>query len=142
MLIQSTANNSGLSSNPPSALQRDAIAAAQAAFSQLPNGDALFRQCLASPSPVRDVVKALEQKQAGQKSKKHSKFLVKFQQYTQWMQNFSTVIDVVVQTNAGIGCPVWGPIKFLLEVIPLDINMDSLSSPIAITIPRRGGGTH
>jgi hypothetical protein len=40
----------------------------------------------------------------------------KFEQYTTWLQNFSGVVDVVAQTQAGIGCPVWAPVKFVLEV--------------------------
>ena len=28
----------------------------------------------------------------------------------------SDAVDVVVQTQAGIGCPLWAPIKFVLKV--------------------------
>lgn len=39
-----------------------------------------------------------------------------FQRYTAWLRNFSSVVDVVVQTEAGVGCPVWAPIKFVLQI--------------------------
>lgn len=123
-----TTSTTSILSSPTSPLQQDAILAARAAFHQLPNGHVLFQQCLASPSPIRDVIDALEKRQAAQKSKKHSRFLTKFQQYTQWLSNFSRVIDVVVQTNAGIGCPIWAPIKFVLEVVPLGSPQALLTS--------------
>jgi hypothetical protein len=28
----------------------------------------------------------------------------------------SDAIDIVVQTQAGVGCPLWAPIKFVLKV--------------------------
>jgi hypothetical protein len=28
----------------------------------------------------------------------------------------SDAVDIVVQTQAGIGCPLWAPIKFVLKV--------------------------
>ena len=48
--------------------------------------------------------------------KKSSAVAQKFEKYTMWLQNFSGVIDVVAQTQAGIGCPVWAPVKFVLQV--------------------------
>ena len=50
------------------------------------------------------------------KKKRFTKLLDGFQKHTLWLQNMGSVVDVVVQTQAGIGCPVWAPIKFVLKV--------------------------
>ncbi len=48
------------------------------------------------------------------------RFLSKLEKYTTWLQNMSAVVDVAVQTQAGFGCPLWAPIKFILKVnVPL-----------------------
>lgn len=67
-----------------------------------------------------EVLNTVEQKRQSQKKKKSTKFLSKLQKYTTWLQNMSAVVDVAVQTQAGVGCPLWAPIKFILKVnIPL-----------------------
>lgn len=58
----------------------------------------------------------VEQKRQSQKKKKSTKFLSKLQKYSTWLQNISAVVDVAVQTQAGFGCPLWAPIKFILKV--------------------------
>jgi len=32
------------------------------------------------------------------------------------LRRFESVIDVVIQTNGGIGSPIWGPLKFAITV--------------------------
>lgn len=52
--------------------------------------------------------------------RKSIKILGKLQQYTTWLQNIERVVDVAVQTQAGIACPLWAPIKLVLKVyVPL-----------------------
>jgi hypothetical protein len=62
------------------------------------------------------MVKALKSKYDSHRRRKRFALAQKFEQYTQWLQNFSGVVDVVVQTQAGIGCPIWAPVKFVLQV--------------------------
>lgn len=69
--------------------------------------------------PVGAIVEALKNDHNSCKRKKTTRFLNQLQRYTQWLQNFSQVVDVVVQTQAGVGCPIWAPIKFVLQVCTL-----------------------
>ena len=63
-----------------------------------------------------EVVESVLQKCQSHRKKKSSRFLQKFQSYTLWLQNMGSVVDVAVQAQAGIGCPVWAPIKLVLKV--------------------------
>ncbi len=85
-----------------------------AVFSQFPQGDHLFQQCLQSPDPVADILQALSRDHESHQSKRTERCLRQFQRLTQWLQDFSGVIDVLVATHAGIGCPIWVPVKFVL----------------------------
>ncbi|KAF2877267.1 hypothetical protein BDV95DRAFT_141985 [Massariosphaeria phaeospora] len=93
---------------------KEAVQNAKNAFSRLPNGDQTFQQCISSPVSIVD---AIEKAQELQKEKKSTKILEGLQKHTAWLQNLSSVVDVVVQTEAGIGCPMWAPLKFLLQVV-------------------------
>lgn len=99
-----------------SALEAQAIKDARSAFSKLPNGDAVFRQCIEQEETLLQVLEKVSQKRHLYEKKKSTKLLKGFQKYTLWLQNMGSVIDVVVQTQAGIGCPVWAPVKFVLKV--------------------------
>ncbi len=99
-----------------SALQRRAVENARLAFSRLPGGDATFRWCVGHPNTVADVVKEVTQRYQFYKEKRSTRLLERFQQHTLWLQNISGVVDIAVQTQAGIGCPLWAPIKFVLIV--------------------------
>ena len=96
-------------------LRVTAAQSCQLAFSRFPQGDALFQQCLNSADPVADIVQSLSRQSLSHRNKKSERLLHHFQRYTQWLQNFSGVVDVLVQTQAGIGCPVWAPLKFVLQ---------------------------
>ena len=63
-----------------------------------------------------EVLNIVEQKRQHQQKKKSTRLLLKLQKYTTWLQNISAVVDVAVQTQAGFGCPLWAPIKFILKV--------------------------
>lgn len=97
-------------------LQRQAIENARLAFARLPKGDVVFRQCISQEDTVAEIVKMIIQSYQSHSDKNSIRLLQRFQQYTLWLQNFSGVVDVVVQTHAGIGCPLWAPVKFVLQV--------------------------
>jgi hypothetical protein len=86
------------------------------AFLRLPSKGAFFQQCISDTDSIPDVVKSIAEKYRAHRNKKSSQLFQGFQKYTQWLHNISEVIDIAVQTQAGIGCPVWSPIKFVLKV--------------------------
>ncbi|KKY18716.1 putative nacht domain protein [Diplodia seriata] len=93
---------------------KQAVEKAKDAFSRLPNGDQVFLKCINSPFSI---VEAVEEIQASQKGRKSARVLEGLQKYTSWLQNLSSVVDVAVQTQAGVTCPVWAPLKFVLQVV-------------------------
>ncbi|OCL06718.1 hypothetical protein AOQ84DRAFT_410315, partial [Glonium stellatum] len=97
-------------------LQQQAIRKARAAYARFPNGDALFQQCIAQQDTVGEIMKSIKQKYDSNQEEKLNRILNKFQDYTAWLRNISGVVDIVVQTQAGIGCPLWAPIKFVLQI--------------------------
>lgn len=100
----------------PSGLRADAVRSAKAAFDQLPRGDAIFQQCLQDRDPIGAVVEILSNDSRTLRRKKSTRFLLQFQRYTQWLKNISSVVDTAVQTQAGLLCPIWAPLKFILQV--------------------------
>ncbi|KAF7503591.1 hypothetical protein GJ744_003574 [Endocarpon pusillum] len=103
-------------SPPSTSLQRQAIENARAAFARLPNGDVVFRQCINQKDTVAEIMKMTTERYRSHRDKRSSRLLQGFQHYTLWLQNISGVVDVAVQTQAGIGCPLWAPVKFVLQV--------------------------
>ena len=99
-----------------STLQREAIANAQSANSRLPHNDSIFQQCVQGKETLAEVLHTVGQQLQTHKRKKSSRFLEKLQKHTVWLQNMSSAVDIVVQTHAGVACPVWAPVKFILKV--------------------------
>ncbi|MCJ1476865.1 hypothetical protein MMC13_005534 [Lambiella insularis] len=99
-----------------SALQKQAIDKAKLAYSRLPHGDAIFRQCVKGKKTPAEVLSTVEQKCQSYKKKRSIRFLEKVQKHTAWLQNIGDVVDVAVQSQAGIGCPLWAPIKLVLKI--------------------------
>ena len=98
-------------------LQQKAVERVRSALGNLKDEDALFTQAQNQPDAVSEILKTLKQKYDGQHSKRRTNTIVrKFEQYTQWLQNFSEIVDTLAQTQAGIACPIWAPIKFVLQV--------------------------
>jgi hypothetical protein len=97
-------------------LQVQAIEKARVAFSQLPNGDAIFQQCLNGQESIPDILATVARRHGSYRSRKCTQLLEAFQRHTTWLQNISAVVDIVVQTQSGIGCPLWAPVKFVLQV--------------------------
>jgi hypothetical protein len=85
------------------------------AIAKLPNGDVLFQKCISSNDGIDTLANELKSRCAAH-DKKRPKVLKQFEKSSAWLRNFSDVVDVVVQTQAGIGCPVWAPIKLVLMV--------------------------
>lgn len=96
-------------------LQKQAIEKARLAFSRLPRKDASFRQCIGDSDSLPDVVKSVALRYQAHKDQKFQQLFERFERYTLWLQNISGVVDVAVQTQAGIGCPLWAPMKFVLK---------------------------
>jgi hypothetical protein len=105
-----TRDNSGAS------LQQQAIANAQSAFARLPRDAEAFRACVNQAQTITDVVQSIERRYHFYKRKRITRLLDKFHKHTLWLENISSAVDVVVQVNAGIACPLWAPIKFVLQV--------------------------
>ncbi|KAL0258646.1 hypothetical protein SLS55_006143 [Diplodia seriata] len=93
---------------------KQAVERAKDAFARLPNGDQIFQRCINSPFSI---VEAVGEIQASQKRRKSVKVFEGLQKYTAWLQNLSPVVEVAVQTQAGVTCPVWAPLKFVLLVV-------------------------
>jgi hypothetical protein len=96
-------------------LQQKAIENARSAIAKLPYGDALFENCIKSKDGVGELSSALKDRCAAH-DKKRLRIVRQFEKSTAWLRNFSAVVDIVMQTQAGIGCPVWAPIKLVLMV--------------------------
>jgi len=76
----------------------------------------VFQDCVQNQDTIVNVVEAVTLKYTMYKRKRSTRILERFQKYTVWLQNMSSAIDIAVQTQAGIACPVWTPIKFVLRV--------------------------
>jgi ferritin len=97
-------------------LQKQAIENARAAFSRLPSKDAFFQQCIDEADSIPEVVRSLAQSYRAPKDEKSTQLLQTFQLYKLWLHDVSEVVDIAVQTQAGIRCPLWAPINFVLKV--------------------------
>ena len=95
-------------------LQQVAVERARSAFASLKGTDNLFSQVQDQNNAISDILGALQRKYESHGRKRRA-ILETFERYTQWLQNFSGIIDVVVQTQAGIGCPIWAPLKLVLQ---------------------------
>ncbi|KAI5789536.1 hypothetical protein FPQ18DRAFT_294087, partial [Pyronema domesticum] len=97
-------------------LEKQAIADAQNAFRKLRRENADFEQCIAQKSTLLEVLQSATERQKRFKKKRLNKIIEGFNRYTLWLQNMSSSIDVAVNVSAGIACPVWAPVKFILVV--------------------------
>jgi hypothetical protein len=104
------------SSTHQDSIQEEAVARAKAAFHKLPLNDELLQQCIANKVSIETVLKRLRDQSAAHQRKKSTKLLEKFHNHTSWMMNMSRSIDVAVNASAGIACPVWASVKFVLMV--------------------------
>ena len=109
-----------------SSLQKQAIEKARSSFSRLPRGDPIFQQCIDQADSIPDVVKSVIQTSRSYKERQSARLFRKFEQHAHFLQNASDIVDIVVQTQAGIGCPLWAPVKFVLKVwsCPYQVGLD------------------
>jgi len=97
-------------------LKQQAIDRAQIGFSLLPRHQKAFQECIDSSQSLVDVVRSAVSAHQEYKSRRSTRILDAFQKHSLWLQNMSSAVDVAVQVQAGIACPVWAPLKFLLQV--------------------------
>lgn len=94
-----------------------AVEAARASFARLSDagfdGNGVFGRCRTGQTSIVDVVK--EAKNFFE-SRKSTSRLEKFQKCSASLQGLSSVIDVAVQTKADFLCPIWAPMKLVLNV--------------------------
>ncbi|ORY10120.1 hypothetical protein BCR34DRAFT_355975 [Clohesyomyces aquaticus] len=95
---------------------KEAVEDAKAAFAKLPHGSPLFQQCISDQITIDTVLETLKEKASMYRRRKCTNILERFYRYTSWMTNISRSIDVAVNASAGIACPVWAPIKFVLMI--------------------------
>jgi hypothetical protein len=107
-------------------LQKEAVNRAKAAFAKFPHENDEFQKCVNDQISIDVVLATLREKAASHKRKRSTKVLEGFHNYTSWMMNISKSIDIAVNTSAGIACPVWAPLKFVLMVSNLEgLNISS-----------------
>ena len=105
--------------------QKAAIDRAKAALARLPQEDISFQQCVVGQETVHNVLELLCKDSSVYRRKRSTRLLENFKRQTDWMMNISGAVDIAVQTSAGIACPVWAPIKFVLKVyLPISTIMD------------------
>jgi len=104
-------------------VQQQAIKRAKVSFKKLPDENPVFQQYAGSKDGVKELVDTLAANYSAH-DKRRSRIIDKFQRYSAFLQNFGDVIDIAVQTQAGIACPVWAPVKFVLNVCSLHFNQD------------------
>lgn len=82
----------------------------QEAFDRLdPNQQAIFKTNVDASEIVR-VLQAI-----GESSGSISRLVVFSEKVVQPFWQFNNALDVIVQVNAGIGSPLWAPIKIILQ---------------------------
>ena len=97
-------------------LKQQAIDRARSCFSLLPRDQKVFQECIDGSQSLEDVVRSAVTAHQEYKSKQSTRILDGFQIYSLWLRNMSSAVDIAVQTQAGIACPVWAPLKFVLQV--------------------------
>lgn len=97
-------------------LKQQAIDRARNGFSLLPRDEKVFRECIDSSQSLVDVVRSAVSAHQEYKNRRSTRILEGFQKHSLWLQNMSSAVDIAVQVQAGIACPIWAPLKFLLQV--------------------------
>ena len=107
---QGPGDSTRLSLGEAGSIRQKAADNAKVAFSKLPSE--VSRDC-ANGDTITELTKAVSLKCG---SLKKRKLVKRFKQSSAWLVNFSNVVDVIVQTQAGIACPIWAPLKFVLQL--------------------------
>lgn len=96
--------------------EQKAITNAKSLFAQLNNGDQLFRSCVSQTTSISQLIKYVDEEQRKHKNKASSKLLEQFQRNTEGLQSLSYIIELAVQVKADCFCPLWAPVKPILQV--------------------------
>ena len=123
-------------------LQQQAVERARSAFGALADGDALFAQVNTQNDVVAEMLKTLKLRYGYHRNKRRT-IVEKFEKYTRWMQNLTGVFETLAQTQAGIACPIWAPIKLVLQVGHLHSLFAVFSSAeLGLKLPFPSGRTN
>lgn len=79
-------------------LQQLAIQRARATLVEFQKEDALFKQVQGQGDAIDGMLKILKEKYNLHRSKRRTR-VEKFDQYTQWLKNFSGIVDILVQVE-------------------------------------------
>lgn len=63
-----------------------------------------------------DVINLVQEIHGSKSGRRRHRAVEKFGKCCDWLHQLSGVIDVVVQTEASIGSPIWVPIKLIVQV--------------------------
>ncbi|KAL7819460.1 hypothetical protein V8C44DRAFT_138759 [Trichoderma aethiopicum] len=96
--------------------EQKAITEAKSLFLQLNNGGQLFKDCVSQATSVSHLVQYVEDENRKHARKSSSRLLEKFQRNTEGLQSLSSVIELAVQAKADCLCPLWAPVKFILQI--------------------------
>ncbi|OTA02464.1 hypothetical protein A9Z42_0028360 [Trichoderma parareesei] len=96
--------------------EQKAITEAKSLFLQLSSGGQLFKDCVSQARSVSHLVQYVEGENRKHQRKSSSRLLDKFQQNTEGLQSLSSVIELAVQAKADCLCPLWAPVKFILQI--------------------------
>ena len=117
----------GLATADIKTLQQQAVERACSTFGTLAGENALFAQVKTQGDAVAEMLKILKLKYECHRNKRRT-IVERFEKYTQWMQNLTGVFETLAQTQAGIACPIWAPVKLVLQVFHLHLAFDIFSS--------------
>lgn len=96
--------------------EQKAITNAKSLFTQLNSGDQLFQSCVSQTTSISHLVQYVDEEQRTHRNKASSKLLEQFQRNTEGLQSLSSIIELAVQIKADCFCPLWAPVKFILQV--------------------------
>ena len=75
-----------------------------------------FQHVCDSSSTLNDIIRLINDIRHSKSNRRRNKVADKFDQCCDWLHQISGVIDVIVQTEATIGSPIWAPIKLVALV--------------------------
>lgn len=100
----------------PISVEQIAISNAKSLFGKLKDGDQLFQSCISQTASISQLIQYVNETNCSHKRKTSSKLLEQFQRNTEGLQSFSYAIELAVQAKADIFCPLWAPVKLILQV--------------------------
>lgn len=74
------------------------------------------REAFVAPTTAADCMDIIAK---SQRRRSFTRVLEKMKPLLEPLRRFESVIDVVIQTNGGIGSPIWGPLRLAVMVIPI-----------------------